>query len=305
MIEFIIYTITHLEEYFLIKLIASDMDGTLLNDQMEVSTANADAIKAAQDAGIEFLVATGRNIQEAKPFFDYANIQSGLITLNGAEIFNTEATVVDSYPIADSSVLKIIEIFNNNEIYFELTTNKGVYSNNYNQRLVNVADLMIELNPSLKYDDALKISEEKLKMMTTQYVDSYDEILNDDSFSILKIISFSANGRQYLSDLVEKLSTAEKLVVTSSSFNNIEINDFKAQKGFALMNYAKENGYHESEVMAIGDNLNDFSMIKMAGTGVAMKNAVPEIKEIANVETDTNVNDGVAKIIKKAINGLD
>lgn len=289
----------------MIKLIASDMDGTLLNDQMEVSTANADAIKAAQDAGIEFLVATGRNIQEAKPFFDYANIQSGLITLNGAEIFNTEATVVDSYPIADSSVLKIIEIFNNNEIYFELTTNKGVYSNNYNQRLVNVADLMIELNPSLKYDDALKISEEKLKMMTTQYVDSYDEILNDDSFSILKIISFSANGRQYLSDLVEKLSTAEKLVVTSSSFNNIEINDFKAQKGFALMNYAKENGYHESEVMAIGDNLNDFSMIKMAGTGVAMKNAVPEIKEIANVETDTNVNDGVAKIIKKAINGLD
>jgi hydroxymethylpyrimidine pyrophosphatase-like HAD family hydrolase len=53
--------------------------------------------------------------------------------------------------------------------------------------------------------------------------------------------------------------------------------------------------------MAIGDNLNDYSMIKAAGVGVAMKNAVPKITEVSDIQTDSNVNDGVAKVIQKVI----
>ncbi|GKQ43013.1 haloacid dehalogenase [Companilactobacillus sp. RD055328] len=288
----------------MIKLIASDMDGTLLNDKMEVSEQNAKAIKAAQEAGIEFLVATGRSIKEAKPFFEQANIKSGLITLNGAEIFDTDANVVESFPITSNTASKVTTILDNNDIYYEITTNKGVFSNSYESRLNGFVDIMIQLNPDLTHDEAVKVSEEKLKVMSTQYIDSYDQLLDNSEYEILKIIAFSSNGREYLADLVTHLSEEEKLIITSSSSNNIEINDYNAQKGFALMDYAKKHGYQPDEVMAIGDNLNDFSMIEMAGTGVAMKNAISEIKEIADVETDTNINDGVAKIIKKAINDL-
>ena len=91
------------------------------------------------------------------------------------------------------------------------------------------------------------------------------------------------------------------LVVTSSSASNIEINNINAQKGIALLEYAKEKGIKREEVAAIGDNLNDESMIRNAGTGVAMGNAVPAIKELAQVETKTNNENGVAYILHKFI----
>lgn len=281
------------------------MDGTLLNDRMEVSDNNANAIKLAQASGIEFLVATGRGINEAKPFFDYANIKSGLITLNGAEIYNTDAKIVAAHYINKDLAVDITNTLTKENIYYELITNKGIFSNSYDNRVANVADLMVVLNPGLDYQDALNLSADKLKLMTTNYVDSYDQLLADKDVKILKIISFSSNGRQYLNTVVEQYSNLDDIVVTSSSENNIEINDAHAQKGLALMDYAEQMGYAKDEVMAIGDNLNDYSMIKMAGYGVAMGNAVDDIKNIANMQTDTNINDGVAKIIQKAINGLD
>lgn len=305
MIEFFIYRITHLEEFFLIKLIASDMDGTLLNDQMEVSQENVQAIKKAQEAGIEFLIATGRGLVEAKPFLDKGGIKTGFITLNGAEVYNTDLEIVDTYNIDIELVKDISGIFDDQNIYYELVTNKGIYSNNYQKRLNGVSELMKILNPDLSAEEALKTSEEKLKIMTTKYIDSYDQILNDDSYTVLKMIAFDDKGREYLTDVIGKYSNADSpVVITSSSVNNIEINDRKAQKGIALLNYAKEQGYDKNEVMSIGDNLNDYSMIEMAGVGVAMANAIPEIKAIANEQTGTNLENGVASIIYRAIDGL-
>lgn len=289
----------------MIKLIASDMDGTLLNDQMEVSQENVQAIKKAQEAGIEFLIATGRGLVEAKPFLDKGNIKTGFITLNGAEVYNTDLEVVDTYNIDIELVKDISGIFDDQNIYYELVTNKGIYSNNYQKRLNGVSELMKILNPDLSAEEALKTSEEKLKIMTTKYIDSYDQILNDDSYTVLKMIAFDDKGREYLTDVIGKYSNADSpVVITSSSVNNIEINDRKAQKGIALLNYAKEQGYDKSEVMSIGDNLNDYSMIEMAGVGVAMANAIPEIKAIANEQTGTNLENGVASIIYRAIDGL-
>ena len=91
------------------------------------------------------------------------------------------------------------------------------------------------------------------------------------------------------------------LVVTSSSSSNIEINEQHAQKGLALLDYAKLKGIKPEEIAAIGDNLHDESMIRAAGTGVAMGNAIPAIKKIAQVVTKRNNEDGVAYILNKFI----
>lgn len=285
----------------MIKLIASDMDGTLLNDKMEVSARNIDAIKQANEAGIEFLIATGRGLSEAKPFLKN-HVHPGYITLNGAEVFDDKENLISSNPISEKAKHEVVEYFHKYNMYFEVVTNKGIFSDNQEMRVSSLAELLVKLNPSTTYKQALKDTQERVKMTPMNYVDNYDHIFNDDSYKIMKLIGFSQHQNKVLAPLKKEIvKNIKDVVVTSSSPNNVEINSSNAQKGIALLQYAKSKNIKTEEIMAIGDNLNDYSMIRDAGTGVAMANAIPAIKELAQVMTDNNVNDGVAQIIEKVI----
>jgi len=285
----------------MIKLIASDMDGTLLNDKMAVSDRNIEAIKNAQKAGIEFLIATGRSIEEARPFLK-DRVHPGFITLNGAEVYDNKEQPISSNPLSEDSKNKVIEYFHKHNMYFEVVTNKGVFSDNKELRISSLAQLLVKLNPSTTYEDALKATVERVKMTPMTFVPNYDEILNDKSYQIMKLLAFSDKEKEVLDPLKKEIEdNISDVVVTSSSPNNVEINSIDAQKGIALLEYAESKNIKPEETMAIGDNLNDASMIKAAGVGVAMANAIPTIKELAQISTDNNVNDGVAQIVEKVI----
>lgn len=285
----------------MIKLIASDMDGTLLNEKMEVSDRNIQAIKDAQNAGIEFLIATGRGLSEAEPFLRN-QVHPGYITLNGAEVFDNKGEMISSNPISAESQNKVVDYFHKYDIYFEVVTNKGIFSNDREARVNNLANLLVKLNPGTSFKQALRDTQERVKMMPMNFVDSYDHIFNDQSFKIMKLIGFNEHQHKVLAPMKKEITKNIKdVVVTSSSPNNVEINSVDAQKGIALLQYAKKRNISPDEIMEIGDNLNDYSMIRDAGVGVAMKNAIPAIKEIAQIETDNNANDGVAQIIEKTI----
>ncbi|WP_119318207.1 Cof-type HAD-IIB family hydrolase [Companilactobacillus formosensis] len=285
----------------MIKLIASDMDGTLLNEKMEVSDRNIQAIKDAQKAGIEFLIATGRGLSEAKPFLRN-QVHPGYITLNGAEVFDSDEKLISSNPISAESQNKVVDYFHKYNVYFEVVTDKGIFSNDREARVNNLANLLVKLNPGTSFKQALRDTQERVKMMPMNFVDSYDHIFSDKSFKIMKLIGFNEHQHRVLAPMKKEITKNIKdVVVTSSSPNNVEVNSVDAQKGIALLQYAKKRNISPDEIMAIGDNLNDYSMIRDAGVGVAMKNAIPAIKEIAQVETDNNANDGVAQIIEKTI----
>lgn len=285
----------------MIKLIASDMDGTLLNDKMEVSDRNIAAIKKAKQAGIEFLIATGRGLEEAKPFLK-DQVHPGFITLNGAEVFDNKEDIISSNPISMESKHKVIDYFHKHHVYFEVVTDKAIFSDDEKLRVTSLAELLVKLNPSTTYAQALEDTMERIKMTPMTFVDNYDKILNDPSYKIMKLIGFSSNEYKVLRPLKEDITANIKdVVVTSSSPNNVEVNSIKAQKGIALKQYADSKNILPEEVMAIGDNLNDASMIEYAGVGVAMANAIPEITAMAQETTDNNVNDGVAQIIEKVI----
>lgn len=287
----------------MIKLIASDMDGTLLNNKMEVSERNIQAIKDAQANGIEFLIATGRGLSEAKPFLK-GRVNTGYITLNGAEVFDEEQNLASSNPISSESKHKIVDLFHKYNVYFEVVTDKGIFSDNKELRVSSLAQLLVSLNPGTTYEQAYTDTLERIKLTPMKFVENYDNIFSDESYQIMKLLAFdSSNDREIkLEPLTDKIKENIKdVVVTSSSPNNIEINSIDAQKGIALLKYAKLRGIKQNEIMAIGDNLNDESMIREAGVGVAMANAVPAIKDIANEFTDNNINDGVAQIISKTI----
>lgn len=96
----------------MIKLVACDLDGTLFNSDMVVSPENAAAIRAAQESGIEFLVATGRAPKQSKFLLKDAGIKTGFINLNGALVYDTNDHLTVKNPIADDKALKIIKFKN-------------------------------------------------------------------------------------------------------------------------------------------------------------------------------------------------
>lgn len=137
--------------------------------------------------------------------------------------------------------------------------------------------------------------------MNINYVSDYKELLADPTIQVMKIIAFTGEQRDILKAPAKVFEATGKLSVTSSSANNIEVNNIKAQKGYAVEAFAKQRGITMDEVMTIGDNLNDASMIKMAKYGMAMGNAIPEITKLAWGSTATNSENGVAQAIRKAI----
>lgn len=282
----------------MLKMIASDMDGTLLNDKMTVSPGNIAAIEEATKAGAEFIVATGRGLTEAQPLVADLTVKPAFITLNGARVFSETGELLVDLPIPQGLVTKLRRDIEAEGYYYELVTNRGIFSESKVRRIQNVADVLTRLNPDTSFKIAVVLASARLELMNIHYVDSFDSLLVDPTVEVLKMLVFDSRGQAAFAPIREAYDANAGLVITSSSPNNIEINSVEAQKGLALARLAKLRGYAMTDVMAIGDNLNDESMIASAGMGVAMGNAVPAIKKIAQYLTATNIQDGVAQAIR-------
>lgn len=282
----------------MIKLIASDMDGTLLNAKMEISPKNIAAIKKAQKMGVEFLIATGRAPAESKKMLQDIGIKTGFINLNGAMVFNSDGQLMFKDPIPKQTALKLVKLLQDSGFYFEIVTEKHVYSDSMMRRIANFADWVTRLNPNTSYKDAVSVAGGSVQVLKVTFVDNYQDLISQPDFEVMKLIAFNAGGQAAFKAIRQEIDKIPGLVTTASGASNIEINSSKAQKGIALLNYAKLQGYRPEEVVAIGDNLNDESMIRMAGHGVAMANAIPEIQNLANFHTKSNNEDGVAYAIE-------
>ncbi|GGG34418.1 hypothetical protein GA0061073_0555 [Lactobacillus apis] len=285
----------------MIKLVACDLDGTLFNSNITVSDENVAAIKVAQKSGIEFLVATGRSPEQSRKVIKDFGINTGFININGALVFDANGKLQVKNPLPTTKAKQVADILDRHHIYYELVTSDLIFSKDISQRVVNLARALTALNPRLSFKKAVATAAGSNAMLSMTYVDSFTDLLNDPELEVMKIISFDGHGPEAFVEAKKEIMALGDVAVTSSSPANIEINDAKAQKGPALMEYAKKKGLKREEVAAIGDNLNDESMIRDAGTGVAMGNAVPAIKKLAQVQTKTNDENGVAYILKQFI----
>jgi Cof subfamily protein (haloacid dehalogenase superfamily) len=284
----------------MIRCIASDMDGTLLNSRQEISEENCQAILKAQEQGIEFVVATGRSYQEANMLLQAAGIKCAVIGVNGAEIRNEEGIIEGTHSMPAPLSFKVAELLNQIGIYFELYTNQGTYSENYEKNIEILVDIIKTANPERSKEAIREKARERAskKLLTT--VTNYNIILEDQDQSVYKMIAFSNDD-----DMLKKASIAlqkfEEIKVTSSGHGNLEINYIGAQKGIALEDFTAKRGIPLKETMALGDNFNDLSMFKKVGYPVAMGNAEPEVKEFCQYQTSLNDDGGVGKAILKAL----
>ncbi|MGE8080322.1 Cof-type HAD-IIB family hydrolase [Peribacillus loiseleuriae] len=284
----------------MIKTIATDMDGTLLNRVQKVSKENKDAIEAAQRQGIEVIVATGRSFEEARIALDEAKLNLPIIAANGAAVYTKDGQIVTSNPMSSEKGLETIEFLEKENLYFEVYTSNGVYSKNYEVSVAVLVDIILTANPDA---DPMKVRErahDRLKMGLVKTITDYRELITMPDVAIHKMLVFS-NDLTALGKAAEEIKQFKGLAVSSSGRENLEISSESAQKGIALKNYLDEKGESIKEAMAIGDNFNDVSMFERVGRSVAMGNAPLEIQRLCQFVTAKNDEHGVAKAIQEVL----
>lgn len=282
----------------MIKLIATDMDGTLLNAAHEISQENQEAIKFAQEHGITVFIATGRAFYEANTPVAETDLKVPYICLNGAEVRDETFNIMSTSHLNHSLVSKITSTLKEKDIYYQVYTNRGIYTENPQRDLEIYIDIAERAGQKADVEKIENSIQKRIDNGTLKIVDNYDKIEDIPGELIMKILAFDSDLGKI--DLVgQELAQSPNLAVSSSSRGNLEITHSDAQKGIALSTIAKQLGIDLKDVMALGDNLNDVSMLERVGYSVAMDNAAPEVKTVAKYVTDSNENSGVGKAIKK------
>lgn len=279
----------------MIKCIASDMDGTLLNSTAKkITNENRLAILAAQSQGIEFVITTGRAYEEVYDLLEESGLKCPVIAANGAETRARDGEIIAATPLNKREAMEAARTLLRREVYFEVYTDKGKFTKDREESISLILDIVMSANPRGDRNEALKYAKERAKKV--HLTPDYKELFIDNYYRIYKLLAFSFDDKR-LAAVKEELSMLEGIAVSSSGHENLEINDCMAQKGIALEKFVRNNNISLAETMAIGDSYNDLSMFKRAGRAVAMGNADEAIKAQADFVTATNNENGVAKAI--------
>ena len=290
-----------ISKFFMIKLIASDMDGTLLNHNHKIPKENVELINYAKNQGIEFIVATGRAYYEALPALNEENINCDVISFNGGIVYDKNGNIISITPMLPKDLYYTIEILKSFGISYQLYTKNTIYTKSIETDINAYIDLIRSNGYDPDVEHLRAEAQQKLDVGYITEVENIELYLNEKENPPIKIIAIS-NDISKLENAAKLLSENKSISVTSSGANNIEIMHKNATKGEALKEIAKIYGINLENAVAIGDNLNDQAMLDIVGYSVAMKNGNTILKEQAKYVTEkTNSEGGVADTIFKLI----
>jgi Cof subfamily protein (haloacid dehalogenase superfamily) len=284
----------------MIKLIASDMDGTLLNEKHNIDKETVVAIKKAEEAGIVFAISTGREYDTVEPLLKENNIKCQCVLMNGAEYRDEDGNILEEINIEQKTATEIIHILQKEKVSARIFTNKGIYTTDTKEEaLKEMVYRTLSFNPEFTQEEALEFAKMQPYFVNLNYISNLDEFLNSE-MEIRKFVAFHSNI-ELINKMKKVIGELEGIAVSSSFRDNMEITHITAQKGIILAKVAERMGLKRDEVLVLGDSFNDYSMFTEFTESVAMGNAIPEIKKIAKYITDTNGNLGVAKAIYKVL----
>ena len=284
----------------MIKLIATDRDGTLLNAAHEVSEENIKAIKYAQQQGVTVVIATGRAFYEASTPIAETDLCVPFICLNGAEVRDETFNILHTSHLNHELTQRIQNVLKDHDTYYQIYTNRGIYTENPDKDLEIYMDIAKHAGQQGDIDKIRAGIQKRIDNGTLNIVKNYDDIEEIPGEIIMKILAFNPDLEK-LTKIEQLLAQSPNLAVSSSARGNLEITHSDAQKGIALETIAEQLRIDLADVMAIGDNLNDMSMLERVGYPVAMANATQAVKDAAVYVTDTNEQSGVGKAIMKLL----
>lgn len=285
------------------KLIAIDLDGTLLNSYGEISNENIKALKKAQDAGAKIVLASGRVDTAIESFAYQTGANEYIISGNGASIYDLKRKkVIYNKYLAKEKVLEIANFCETNSIYYNVYAQKSIIT-----KSLNYNTLYYQSENQKKNDD------KQTKIDIVESIPDYIKQLKNESF--LKIIVCDKDEMIFKGmintlkkdkeiDVLDVSHMSRKIVKYGTEEYDIkyyytEITNKNVNKWNALEFLLNKFNIAKEEIITIGDNINDKEMIQNAGIGVAMGNSTPVIKDVANIVTTSNDENGVAKVIER------
>ena len=219
------------------------------------------------------------------------------ICLNGAEVRDESGTLLTAIHLSESDIGKITSILDAETIDTQLFIDDVVYINRIQDQIDTFVQLAEAANQIPPIDIIREEVMDRVEKGVIHVVSSFDNLIKQRGNEIYKIFGSSFN-RTNLDNARKALESLPGIAVSSSGAGNLEITNVNAQKGIALEWYAKSKGISMDNVMVIGDNYNDLSMMERAGRSVAMGNAPDEIKAVCTTVTTTNEHDGVGRAIE-------
>lgn len=256
------------------KLIALDMDGTLLNSKGEISDKNILAIRMAEERGILIVISTGRAVQGIEKYNSVLKLSDPVVAYNGAMIADLGTqTIMFEKCLEVNDAKKIIEIGRSYNTTMCIWSKNKLYVNEINDRVENYKKLS-GVEPIYMQDEEELCSQGITKILW------YDTVENIAKFNV-----------GFAVDEFEQVSYCKSMPHFLEFFNK------EVSKATAMKKVGEIYGIKASEMIAVGDGANDVSMIEYAGLGVAMANAEEELKMKANIVTKSNDEDGVAEVI--------
>ncbi len=287
------------------KLVAIDLDGTLLNSYGEVSNENKQAIKRAINKGVEIVLSSGRIGNSVESIANELGANNYYISGNGSMLYNMKEEKIEYENfISKEKMLKLIKICDENSIYYSIYTENMVITKSLKYNVV-----------FYNYENSKKAFDKRTNINIVQNVYEYVENLEDNKFLKITICDDSEIIFSRIIEKFKKINNIDVLDVSHMSRKIIkdgteevpieyyytEITNKNVDKWTAIEYLIEKINIKKEEVIAIGDNINDKLMIKNAGVGVAMGQSNPIIKEMADVVTQDNNNNGVANILNKII----
>ena len=288
------------------KLIAIDLDGTLLNSNGVVSEENKKTLQNLINKNIEIVLASGRMIDSTKTIAKEIGCKKYFIAGNGAIVYDIEKDeIIYENFLKKEKVLDVIKICEENSIYYNIYTDKQI------------------LATSLKYnvlyynkENANRDEKDRSKINIVSNMYEYVQNLEDEKF--LKITICDENKMIFNSiirrikqikeiDVLDVEHMSRKIITQGTeqvevSYSYTEVSAQNVDKWEAIKYILNQEQLTSENVIAIGDNINDKEMIKNAGLGIAMKDSTPIVREIADITTEqSNNSNGVAEALDKIL----
>ncbi|WP_438446646.1 Cof-type HAD-IIB family hydrolase [Gorillibacterium sp. sgz5001074] len=245
-------------------MLALDMDGTLLNEEKEISGENRRWIGEASRAGIAVMFSTGRGRQSALPYAEQLGLETPMVLVNGSEVWRTPNELYKRTLMPLDWIRTMRKMALDYDVWYWAYAVQGIFNR----------------------ENWPKTPEA------------------EEAMGWLKFGYYSENPVK-LPAIRKTLEGWGTLEITNSHPFNIELNPLGISKASGLRDVCEFLGLEMSQVIAMGDSENDLSMIREAGLGVAMGNAQDEVKAEADAVTATNDEDGVARVIRRYIFGLE
>jgi len=258
------------------KLVATDVDGTLLDIDSRLSELNKKALLDCVASGINVIIATGKSINSTMRIVEELGLKLPQITLGGSVLITPQRKIINSFKISPKLYLDVVSKVR--EKGYEpvvAAIDSKIYCQEYSNHMENVAAIGENIN---KTDNLMS------------------DYFRDNAVSM----TIPINESDPLDHFIRKEYGSTLQIVRSGEYF-LDILSRDSSKGMALTSLTKELGIKKEEVVSFGDSHNDISLLKASGLKIAVKNAYRELLEIADIVTDENYNSGLGKAIYKYI----